>query len=71
MPQMPPTTPKNRAAGIPTRREITAAVLYATKIEAGDSMARNTIADPYAALQKSDPIATVPSNGATSTYLPE
>ena len=34
-------------------------------------MARNTIADPYAALQNSDPIATLPNNGATSKYLPE
>src|ERR1700691_5128972 len=41
------------------------------KMDCGDSMARNTIADPYAAPQNRDPMATLLSNGATFAYLPE
>jgi hypothetical protein len=66
-----PLSPKARVMGIPTARQKRLEAHAAAKTDAGDSIARNTIAGPKKALQQIDPSATTPTRSVTSMYLPE
>src|SRR5579863_4591380 len=66
LPQIAPLRPNIQVAGMPISKDSPVASEKAIKTEAGDSIALNAIAGPYAALQTIDPKATTGRRCTTS-----